>query len=356
MQEVNSNQASDEIDLVELLRFFWGRKWIMIKSIGLFTVFGLVVAFTTPEEYQTSSTLIPENSGADGKLSGSLGGLASLTGIDLGGLSGASQTINPALYHRVSRSTPFLIDLMNEEFFFESIGAQINLQRYYSDHYESSLFGKILNVPGRLIQWLRGSGDESAVNYDESILKLSKEEHDIIEDLKGRVFVELDWELNLVTVEVEMRDPRVAADMVQFAQDYITKYVTDYAVSKGMQQLASVEEQYKERKKEFEIAQSRLAYFQDRNQNVSTARANSETERLQSEYNLAFNIYNQLAQQREAIRLQVEENTPVFTVLEPVKIPITKSKPRRFLILFLYAFIGTFFGGIYILTRPKVKR
>lgn len=345
----------DEIDLVELVKVIWLRKWFIAKVSGIFLILGLIIAFTSPKEYEASCTLIPEAMESGGKLSGSLGGLASLAGVDLGGLSEGSATINPGLYRSVAQSTPFLVELMSQKFYFEDVQEEITIFNYYSEHYKTSLLSKLVSIPGRLIGILKPSQESMSLsNQNQNLISLSIDQQNVINDLRERILVTMDWDLNIVSIEVEMQDARVAARMTEFTRKYITKYVTDYSISKSQEQLKFTELQYSQRKKEFEEAQLRLATIKDRNVNINSARARSEEERLQSEYNLAFNIYNQIAQQRESIKLQVNENTPVFTVLEPVKIPVEKSKPRKGLIVMILVFVGIIMSTMYVLVRSKI--
>jgi uncharacterized protein involved in exopolysaccharide biosynthesis len=150
-----------------------------------------------------------------------------------------------------------------------------------------------------------------------------------------------------------MQDPLVSAQIAQFTQKYITQYATTYSISKSKEQLSFIELQCNERRVEFEQTQLNLAQFRDRNRNINTSQAKSEEERLQSEYNLAFNVYNQLAQQRETIRLKVNENTPIFTVLEPARIPVEESKPKKLIILIAF-FFGSIFLGIFIILGKNI--
>jgi len=57
---------------------------------------------------------------------------------------------------------------------------------------------------------------------------------------------------------------------------------------------------------------------------------------------IANGIYQQLAGQLEQAKIQVKRDTPAFTIVEPVTVPIEKSKPRRTMILI----IGVFLGGV----------
>ncbi|MFT7156556.1 MAG: hypothetical protein ACI8Q1_001571 [Parvicella sp.] len=347
----NSLEAhNDEIDLIELVKVIWSKRLFISKVAGIFLIFGLVIAFTSPKEYETSCTLIPEAMNAEGKLGGSLGGLAALAGVDLGSMSAGSRTINPNLYQSVAKSTPFLLTLLEQRYLFRDENLVLSIREYYLGYYKESLLTKVFRFPFKMMTWLK-SADIEEVNkeYNKNIISISKEDQAIIENLKNRILVTLDYELSVVTVEVEMQDPMISAEIAQFTQAYITDYATDYSVSKSREQLSFVENQYSQRRADFEEAQSNLAHFRDNNRNINTSKARSEEERLQSEYNLAFNIFNQLAQQRETIKLQVNENTPVFTVLEPVKVPVEKSKPRRVVILLAFIILGVIFSIAYTL-------
>jgi len=62
----------------------------------------------------------------------------------------------------------------------------------------------------------------------------------------------------------------------------------------------------------------------------------------------------------ETQKSQVKEDTPVFTIVEPVSVPNLKSKPNRPMIVIIWLFLG-FIAGIGIvfgeplLTGLKVK-
>ncbi len=70
-----------------------------------------------------------------------------------------------------------------------------------------------------------------------------------------------------------------------------------------------------------------LAVFDDKNQNVVTSLAKTERQKLQYDYDLAYEVYKSLAQQLEEGKIKVKEETPVFTIIEPIVIPIQKSEP-----------------------------
>ena len=59
---------------------------------------------------------------------------------------------------------------------------------------------------------------------------------------------------------------------------------------------------------------------------------------------MAFSIYTELAKQVEAQQIQVKEDTPVFTIIEPVFVPLETAKPKRKMILATWTFLGIIVG------------
>ncbi|NQU53200.1 MAG: hypothetical protein HQ522_11755, partial [Bacteroidetes bacterium] len=43
-------------------------------------------------------------------------------------------------------------------------------------------------------------------------------------------------------------------------------------------------------------------------------------------------------------RIRVKEDTPVFSIIKPVTVPIEKSKPNKPMILIIWIFLGGIFG------------
>jgi hypothetical protein len=60
------------------------------------------------------------------------------------------------------------------------------------------------------------------------------------------------------------------------------------------------------------------------------AASKREEERLQSEFLMASTLYTNLAQQLERAKIKVQENTPIFEVIELARVAIQKSGPKEF--------------------------
>ena len=81
---------------------------------------------------------------------------------------------------------------------------------------------------------------------------------------------------------------------------FYNEKVIAHKIKKAEEDLTFIEERYLEKKMEFELAQKNLATYRDANKNVNTAIAKTQSERLESEYQLAFSVYSELEKQVES--------------------------------------------------------
>ena len=70
----------------------------------------------------------------------------------------------------------------------------------------------------------------------------------------------------------------------------------------------------------------------------------SRYQELSDAYNLASQVYQSLAEQKEQAEIAVKKDTPAFSIIEPVKVPIEKSAPKRSIIMVISVFLGGFIG------------
>ena len=90
----------------------WANRKLLLKACVIGGVLSIIIAFSIPKQYTSSVVLAPELSSSSG-ITGSIGSLASMAGIDLGGLSGTEDALYPELYPQIVESTPFLCELMD---------------------------------------------------------------------------------------------------------------------------------------------------------------------------------------------------------------------------------------------------
>jgi uncharacterized protein involved in exopolysaccharide biosynthesis len=151
-----------------------------------------------------------------------------------------------------------------------------------------------------------------------------------------------------------MPEALMSAQVAARMQELLQEYVTRFKVQKVQANLDFVEARYEEVKADFEAKERALAKFQDANRDISSAVARTRESRLSNESDLAFAIYSEMARQREQASIKVKEDTPTFTVVEPVTVPITKSAPMRLVIMVLSLFLGALAGVGLVFVLPLV--
>jgi uncharacterized protein involved in exopolysaccharide biosynthesis len=349
MQENKNNipaQAEDEIDLIQLAKTLWEGRRTVIRTTLIFMALGLFIAIFSAKEYTASTTMVPQS--AEGSsMSGSISGLAAMAGINLGSMGGSD--IPPTLYPKILSSIPFQKELMQTPLSIEGQEKQVTFADYYLEIKKPNFLGYLkkysIGLPGLIIKAIRGKEEMQVGEAEENgLFSISPEEKKLIEILSTQISIEVNDKDGYVSLSARMPEARAAAQLAKKAQELLQQAITDFKVQKAQSQLVFIEERFAENEAIYNAAQDKLARFRDQNKNVSSAVAQTQLERLQSDFSMASSVYTELAKQLETQKIQVKEDTPVFTVIEPVSIPMEKSKPKRPMILIIWTFLGGVVG------------
>ncbi len=358
---IKRNINEDEIDLLDLAKTLWSGRKVIIRIVLTFFVVGLIIAIFSQKEYTASSTMVPQLSKGQSKMGG-LSSLAAMAGFNLD-MNIESRELSPYVYPQIVQSVPFQLELMEEPFKFEGIDKRISIYEYYMEYAKPDIITLIkkytVGLPFVIIKAIKADEPQKqpALSSDSlyfSPIVLTEAQEKIRKILSERVTLETNDKEGYVVLNTTSDDPYVAAQVAHKAQSLMQEYITEFKIKKATAQLRFIEERYEEKKKEFEKTQTNLAVFVDRNKSVTSAVARTEQERLQNEYKLAFEVYSQLAQQLEQAQIQVKEDTPVFSIIKPVIVPIEKSKPNRPLIIMIWTFLGGIFSIMWILVKQFI--
>lgn len=346
----NTHYEEDEIDLIALAKTLWEGRKTIIKTTIIFACIGLFVALTTPAEYTSTVVVKPILSDSKANIGGSLGGLAAMAGINLGG-AGASAEIHPTLYPKIVESYGFQKELMQTRIYVEELEKEVTFEKYYTEIYKPSLLTNVkrytIGLPGLLLKKVFKS--RSVDINSTSLNRISEIDQELFSVLDNQMRIQVDEIDGSVGLSAVMPEKVQCAQMVNAMQIILQREVIEHKLKKATEDLRFIEDRYYERKKEFEAAQSNLARYRDANKSVNSATALTEMERLESEYQLTFSVYSELAKQVETQKIQVKENTPVFVLLQEAIIPFDKSNIPNSLILLVSIFLGGFIGIGYVL-------
>lgn len=337
-KKTGDDVQESEIDILELLSKLWDKRRKLIKWSLWGAVIGLVVAFSLPKQYTTTVKLAPESD--DKKASGGLGSLASMAGINLGAGSGAD-AVYPMLYPDVVNSVPFMTGLFDVKVKTKGKdGKEMTVEEYFENETRKPWWSYITGAPFKLIGMLRSSDDEEGADHKLNNFKLTKSEDKLVETLRSAISVSVDNKTSVVSISVDMQDPLVSAMLADTVVSRLQTYITAYRTNKARQDLEYTQKLNEEARQNYYEAQQRYADYLDRNQGLALHSAQTTRERLQNEASLAFNLYNQTAQQVQMAQAKVQETTPVYAVITPATVPVKASAPRKPLILVGFTFLA----------------
>jgi capsular polysaccharide biosynthesis protein len=340
----SQSNSEDEIDLKDLIIPIWIARKQILTIATICGIIGGIVGFLTPATYTASSTFLPQTSQSGGGLSGSLGGLASLAGINLSTGAGGGGEIPPSMYATVLGSQPFRKRILDAKIVVN--GDSISYRDYLKNQ-PKSVLGTIseytIGLPGKVIGLMSSKEVNSVDPVNEGLQPLSDEEYNLQIAVAGIVSIANDKKEGIVSLTVVEGNPLVAAQVVQVTEQILQDWIIEYKIKKAKAQYDFIEKQFETKQNEFFSIQDQLSNYTDRNQNVLAASYLTRLDRLQAEFDLVNTVYSELAKQKEQAAIQLSMDTPTFSILDPVKVPKVKTGPKRSIYV-----LGAFFSGLVL--------
>lgn len=332
-----------EIDWMEILRKIIAIRKTLYKAAGVGLVLGIIIALSIPKQYTVTVTLSPEMNGDKAN-----GGLASLASSFLGGGSNNnSDALNVTLAPDIVSSTPFILELFNTRV--QTLDGEIDTTLVtYLDEQKGPWWGYIKSAPSMAIKAIKSLLTDRTDTI--SILnpfQLTYQEKSKVEYLKKQIVAEIDTRTGMTTINATLQDPKVAAIIADSVVAKLQQYIIDYRIKKAKEDCTYLEELYHERQQEYYKAQSKYAHYFDSNRNIAFQSVRAEQERLQNDMNLAYQVYSQVAQQLQVARAKIQEEKPVFAVVEPATVPLQPSGTSKKVIFAGIVFITICATGIW---------
>lgn len=336
-----SSPEEQEIDLLELAGKVWAERRLVLKWCGVAVVVALIVGFSIPKEYTTTVMLAPEVEGGSRSLGG-LSALAGMAGVNMNA-GESSDALYPELYPDIVSSVGFTTELFPVFVEDEEGELKTTLYNYLKEEQRSPWWSAILSFPFKCIGWIASLfRDEEEENVGQGIdpFRLTEDETDVVKMLNERISVSVDKKTSVITLSVTMQDPLISATMTDTVMQKLQNYITEYRTNKARHDLDFTQKLYDEAQKKYYVAQQAYADYVDMNQNISLRSVQTRQERLQNEMNLAYNLYNQTAQQLQLAKAKVQENTPVYTIVQAATVPLKASKPSKLMLLVGFVFLA----------------
>ena len=337
------NDEEIEIDLMDLLRKVISIREKIYKAAGIGLVIGVIIAISIPKQYTVEVTLSPEMGSAKG------GGLSGLAASFLGSyvsMGDGTDALNASLSADIVSSTPFLLELFTMKIPVSK--NEVMTLETYLDEESSPWWSYVIGFPGMVIGGVNSLFTEedeitSFGKANQGTIELSKMESMKIEILKKMITASVDKKTSMTSVTATFQDPKVAAVVADSVVKKLQEYIIDYRTFKAKEDCLYLEKLFKERQQEYYEAQKKYADYMDSHDNIILQSVRTEQERLQNDVSLAYQVYSQVASQLQIARAKVQEEKPVFAVVEPAVVPLYPSGTSRKLYVLAFVFLSVCF-------------
>lgn len=354
MKSCEHTEKELEIDLKEVLyKIIYIRK-SLYKAAGIGLIIGIIVAFSIPKIYTANVILSPEMGSVKGG-----GGMAGFAASFLGSGSIANDVdaLNASLSSDIVASTPFLIELLTINLPVSGGEKSLTLDTYL-DEQASPWWSYIISFPEMVIGGIKSLFIEhnkvASNKIKQDVIELTSEENAKINALRNNIAVEINKKTAITKVSVTLQNPQVAAVVVDSVVNRLQEYIISYRTFKAKEDCSYLENLFKERQLEYYMAQNKYVTYVDSHDNLILQSVRAEQERLQNDMNLAYQVYSQVATQLQIARAKVQEEKPVFAVIEPAVVPLYSSSLGMKVYVLIFMFLAIFSTAIWILLGKRI--
>lgn len=285
-QEAAFSVPADEIDLRIIVALLWRARWIVLVCTLFAGVMAAGISLLLPNIYQSQVLLAPAEEASGGGLaaiSGQLGGLASLAGVNLG----KNEVNKTTIAMEVLKSRAFITDFARRR---EIVVPLMAAEKWDAEHDQLIIDTQIYDAANN--RWVVGKSDNkdgSPTNWD------------IYEEFKKILSVSQAKDSGLVTVSIDFFSPSHARQWVAWLVEDVNAQM---------------------RQRDIDEATRSIEYLKHQLEATSIA-------------DMQQIFYQLIEKQTQTIMLASVRDQYVFKVIDPPVKPQEKIKPKRILIVLL---------------------
>lgn len=317
-------------------------KWKSIFIAGLIgSMVGLSYGFIFKPIYTSEcSFVLEENDGGSGLL-GSLGGLAGMIGIDIGGGGGLFQGENILyLYRSRSMLTQTLLTKIpnTNTLLIDRYIVANNLREKWNK--KAQLTGINFNI----------SPDKYTLNHDSIIGEIVKEINK-----KSLTVSKPDKKLSIIYVLVESTDEVFAKEFTDILVKNVNDFYVETKTKKAYTNLLILKHQADSVKRELNNAIYGVALANQSTPSINpllqTLRVPSQRRQVDAQANQL--IYGEIVKNLELAKISIRRETPLIQIIDNPIYPLKNNKLSKSILMILGFIILTVFFSVYLIIRNK---
>ncbi len=345
-----------EIRLDVIFSSLWQHWRTYLVPLAVTFVLSSALILCVPRYYEVEVMLAPESSEGGSKLGGSLGGLASMAGINLGSLS-SSDAIIPMFYPDVIKSTDFLVPLFNAHVQTKDGAFSGTMADYLTTGVSVPWWDK---AKGAVKEMFSPQQDTLTKSADGRFIvdpfRLNRAQSNMAKAIKGSISCNVDKKTDIITLKVVMQDPLVAAMFADSVKQALQNFITEYRTKKAKDELVHYRQMRDSAQQQYTRAQQAYSQFVDTHQDLVLMSYKSQEEMLENELQNAYTLLTQMKQQCILAEGKLTERTPAFTTIQNATVPLQPAGPKRTIfVLAMLMLCVLVTSGVILVRDPHVK-
>lgn len=346
------NNEQNIIDLKKIFTTLWEKRKVFYWVWGITFVVSAALILCVPRKYQSIVVLAPE--GSNELSMGSLGGLASSFGVNLGSL-GSSDAIYPTIYPNLVASPDFLIPLFETRVTSAdgTIDARyydylLKMQKHPFWWYPKAWIGKMVMQLRHEDAGGRPSKGNGVNRKEFDPFWLNKMQLGVLAAMQKNIRCNIDKQNDMITIIVSDQDKLICACMADTVSRALQDFVTNYRTQKTRKDADYFQKMADEAHTAYEQAFVAYTTYAESHTKATLERNRVEISRLNSEMMQKLEIYNTFQQQYIAAVARLQESTPIYTTIRSASVPDKASSPKRMLFVLGMLILSTIVTSIWL--------
>jgi uncharacterized protein involved in exopolysaccharide biosynthesis len=339
---------NDEIQLKDILiklseykTYLFSKKFTIITISGFFFMLGIVFAISADKIYTAELTFVVDDQQQGGVSLGSMSGMASQFGFDIGGSSSATFSQNNILELLKSRGVVEAALMQNRKV---NKTHDLLIEHYLylnkiKDYWKTNNEITPVSFHGILTQ----NNDSVSGGVWKSII----EDKLVVELLSD--------EANIINLSYTSVDDEFAKMFVETLIEQMSKMYITYQTAQASNTLSFLNNRADSVFMELEIAEEEFAKVKDINQRIVKASGRLKELQLMRRVEVLNTMYLEIVKNLELSKITLLNQTPIINIIDKPILPLEKEQKSKSLLGILGAFLGGFLSLIFFIFRKLFK-
>ena len=329
----------------------WTNRKCLIWWCVCTTVFGIIIALSTPKTYTVTATFAPEQTSMSG-----LSNIASMVGLNLGD-GEVIDAIDPSMFPMISESLPFLQKLAKAQVRTSTDTTLMTFEKYLKDVEKTPWYVYVKLAPQKLINKFSKKRPIPSQNCDDDTtspyLIVGKKEMKTLVTISDNILVSQNMKTMVITVSATFQDPLATTMITSSIIQELQNALIEYKTKKAQADLDDLKVLEKERRDEYAIKQKEYADFVGKNRKSTNEIINVEKDRLDAEMTLAYQALQQVSTKRYLAEATLLEKKPCYAIIAPPTYPLLPNGSRKIIVIAWFMLGGIISTGWIMYGKNK---